>query len=67
ALANVFADNGVSIRTVRQDQTAAGATLVVRTHIATESDLSATVEALRALDVVNTVAGVTRVEGESGS
>jgi homoserine dehydrogenase len=67
ALANVFADNGVSIQTVRQDQNAEGAILVVRTHIATESDLSATVEALRALEVVNRVAGVTRVEGESGS
>ncbi len=67
ALANVFADNGVSIQTVRQDQTAEGAILVIRTHIATESDLSATVDALRSLEVVNRVAGVTRVEGESGS
>lgn len=67
AIANVFADNGVSIQTVRQDQNAEGAILVVRTHIATESNLSATVEALRALEVVNRVAGVTRVEGESGS
>lgn len=67
AIAKVFADNGVSIQTVRQDQNAEGAILVVRTHIATESDLSATVEALRALEVVNRVAGVTRVEGESGS
>jgi homoserine dehydrogenase len=67
ALANVFADNGVSIQTLRQDQNADGAKLVVRTHVATESDLSATAETLRALDVVDKVSGVMRVEGESGS
>lgn len=67
ALANVFADNGVSIQTLRQDQNSDGAKLVVRTHVATESDLSATAETLRALDVVDKVSGVMRVEGESGS
>ncbi|MEI6623344.1 MAG: homoserine dehydrogenase [Actinomycetes bacterium] len=67
AIAQVFADNGVSIQTVRQDGFDRGATLAVRTHIATERDLSATVEALRALDAVHSVGGVIRVEGESGS
>ena len=46
-IAKVFADNGVSIQTVRQDQLSDGAILVVRTHVATESDLSRTVAALR--------------------
>jgi homoserine dehydrogenase len=67
AIATVFADNGVSIQTVRQDQTSTGALLGIRTHVATEANLSATVAALRALDVVDAVNGVTRVEGESGS
>lgn len=67
AIAQVFADNGVSIQTVRQDGHEQGASLLVRTHIATERDLSATVEALRALDAVHSVGGVIRVEGESGS
>lgn len=67
AVATVFADNDVSIQTVRQDGHERGASLLVRTHIATERDLSATVEGLRALDAVTSVRGVIRVEGESGS
>ena len=67
AIAQVFADNDVSIQTVRQDGHAEGATLLVRTHIATERNLSATVEALRELSVVKSIGGVMRVEGESGS
>ncbi len=63
AIATTFAENGVSILTVRQDGDEGGARLNVRTHVATEANLSATVDALRDLDVVNRVAGVTRVEG----
>ena len=67
SIATVFAENGVSINTVRQDESDNGARLNVRTHIATEANLSATVDALRALDVVNRVAGVIRVEGVDGA
>ena len=63
AIATTFADNGVSIKAVRQDGVNDGARLNVRTHVATEANLSDTVEALRVLDGVNRVAGVTRVEG----
>lgn len=65
AIANLFAEHGVSIQTVRQDVSQASAKLVVRTHLASESDLYETVEGLRSLDVVKAVAGVTRVEGEA--
>ncbi len=57
-----FAENGVSIKTVRQDGQETGALLNVRTHVTTEADLSRTIDALRELDVVKRVAGVTRVE-----
>ncbi|MFA7265360.1 MAG: homoserine dehydrogenase [Candidatus Nanopelagicales bacterium] len=61
-IATMFAEHGVSIKTVRQDGQEAGALLNVRTHVATEADLSKTVDALRGLEVVKQVAGVTRVE-----
>ena len=61
-IATMFAENGVSIKTVRQDGQEAGALLNVRTHVATEADLSKTVDALRGLEVVKQIAGVTRVE-----
>jgi homoserine dehydrogenase len=67
AIATTFADNGVSIQAVRQDGVDDGARLNVRTHVATEANLSDTVEALRVLDGVNRVAGVTRVEGVTAS
>ncbi len=68
AIAAAFAENEVSIQTVRQDtQPEGGAALLVRTHLAVERDLSVTVETLRALDVVDEVVGVMRVEGEEGA
>ena len=67
AIATTFADNGVSIQAVRQDGVDDGARLNVRTHVATEANLSDTVEALRVLYGVNRVAGVTRVEGVTAS
>jgi homoserine dehydrogenase len=74
-VALVFAEHDVSIETVRQtplpvpedDDTAAPdgrAALVVVTHAAPDAALSATVEALAKLDVVDAVASVLRVEGE---
>jgi len=73
AVANVFARQGVSIATVRQasaepvDPAAPGgdAILVIVTHRATDAALAATVEELRGLDIVRSVAGVLRVEGGS--
>ncbi|MGA3565206.1 homoserine dehydrogenase [Melissospora conviva] len=72
-VANVFARQGVSIATVRQasaepvDPAAPGgdAILVIVTHRATDAALAATVEELRGLDIVRSVAGVLRVEGGS--
>ncbi|MEP6798373.1 MAG: homoserine dehydrogenase [Lapillicoccus sp.] len=69
-VASAFADQQVSIETVRQQTlpgTSAGdggASLVVVTHTATDAALSATVEALAAMPIVRAVNSVMRVEGE---
>ncbi|WP_329040627.1 homoserine dehydrogenase [Streptomyces sp. NBC_00178] len=66
-VATVFAEQGVSIDTVRQQvrQDGSGeASLVVVTHRAPDAALSGTVEALRKLDTVRGVASIMRVEGE---
>jgi homoserine dehydrogenase len=65
AVANVFARQDVSIATVRQSGRDASAQLVIVTHTAPDAALRATVEDLRALDIVRSVASVLRVEGES--
>jgi homoserine dehydrogenase len=65
-VAAAFADHGVSIETVRQQVVAGGdgrARLIVVTHRAPDAALSATVEALAALEAVDDVASVLRVEG----
>jgi len=53
----------VSIQTVRQEGRGADAELVVVSHQATDAQLSATVEVLRAMDAVREVTSVMRVEG----
>jgi homoserine dehydrogenase len=67
-VATVFAQHGVSIEAVRQqqlqDDDGGQAELVIVTHAATDAALAATVEALAERRVVGSVAGVTRVEGE---
>jgi homoserine dehydrogenase len=68
-VAQVFAEHGVSIETVRQQvRTREGegsrAALVIVTHRAPDAALSATVEALARLDTVASVDSVMRVEGE---
>jgi len=63
-IANCFADHDVSIQTVRQQGRGDDAQLVIVTHPARDAALSATVEALRKLDVVCEVTSVMRVEGE---
>lgn len=72
-IAQVFAEHGVSIETVRQQQLPARdgvpvspdrAALVVVTHTADDAALAATVETLAMLDIVEAVASVMRVEGD---
>ncbi|AGL20601.1 homoserine dehydrogenase [Actinoplanes sp. N902-109] len=63
AVAGVFADNEVSIATVRQSGRDEDATLVIVTHGAPDANLHATVEALRELPIVRSIASVLRVEG----
>lgn len=74
-IAQIFAAHGVSIETMRQtihtEPPAAGtpageaptAELRIVTHRGPEAALAATVEEIRALDVVNSVISVLRVEG----
>jgi homoserine dehydrogenase len=63
-IAHVFAEHGVSIETVRQNGRGADAQLVIVTHHAHDAALSATVRALRDLDIVREVTSVMRVEGD---
>ncbi|SDE19007.1 homoserine dehydrogenase [Auraticoccus monumenti] len=78
SVAHCFAEHGVSLQTVRQEGTGAGAAvttaeaeeptggsarLVIVTHAARDAALSATVEQLRSLPEVHEVISVMRVEG----
>jgi homoserine dehydrogenase len=63
-VAGVFASHDVSIATVHQTGRGSEATLVIVTHGARDAALAATVEDLRALSIVRSVASVLRVEGE---
>jgi homoserine dehydrogenase len=63
AVANAFADQGVSIQTVKQEGRGLDAQLVVVSHTATDAQLAATVEQLRTMDTVREVTSVMRVEG----
>jgi len=63
SIATVFANQGVSIQGVRQSGMGADAELIVVTHAATEDNLDATVDALKAMDIVKNVESVIRVEG----
>jgi homoserine dehydrogenase len=62
-VAGKFAELDVSIRTVRQEGSGSDAQLVIVTHEADDAALSATVQALRDLDMVRDVSSVMRVEG----
>ncbi|ROS56971.1 MULTISPECIES: homoserine dehydrogenase [Frigoribacterium] len=73
-VAGVLSDHGVSVHNVEQTSGAtpgvtgegdavATATLIIGTHRARESDLAATVTALKNATVVNSVTSVLRVEG----
>jgi homoserine dehydrogenase len=63
-VAGVFAKHDVSIATVRQSGRGDDAALVIVTHRAPDAALAATVEELRRLPVVRSIASVLRVEGE---
>jgi len=63
AVAGAFADNGVSIQTVRQEGRGDAATLVLVTHTAADSALAKTVEQLAGMEFVRRAASVMRVEG----
>jgi homoserine dehydrogenase len=63
-VAGVFARHDVSIATVRQAGHGDDASLVIVTHRAPDAALRATVDELRGLAVVRSVASVLRVEGE---
>ncbi len=68
-IAQLFAEHGVSIELMRQtihrdaDSNVESAELRIVTHRARESALAATVEAVKGLDVINSVTSVLRVEG----
>jgi homoserine dehydrogenase len=63
AVAELFAQHDVSIKTVRQEGRDDDAQLVVVTHTARDEALAATVEALRSMAIVRGVTSVMRVEG----
>ncbi len=68
AVAQLFGDNGVSIRSMEQVGLDAEARLIFLTHVAREGDVQRTLAGLRGLDVVDHVGGVLRVMGdEEGS
>lgn len=67
AVADTFAQHGVSISTVRQQGHGDGARLVVVTHHAVESWLADTVAALAEMDSVTAVTSVLRLEGTEES
>jgi homoserine dehydrogenase len=62
-IASSFAEEDVSIQTLRQEGRGEDAQLVIVTHDATDAQLSRTVERLRGLGPVREVSSVMRVEG----
>jgi homoserine dehydrogenase len=62
-IASSFAEEDVSIQTLRQEGRGEDAQLVIVTHDATDAQLSRTVERLRSLGPVREVSSVMRVEG----
>ena len=63
AIATVFANHGVSIQTVNQAGRNNDAEVTIVTHRATEGELKATVASLKAMEMVNKISSVIRVEG----
>jgi homoserine dehydrogenase len=65
-VANAFAEEGVSIQTVRQEGRGDAATLVLVTHQASDAALGRTVEKISGMPFVGRAASVMRVEGMAG-
>ena len=63
AVAGAFADNGVSISSVRQEGSGEEAMLVLITHLAPEKNHTETIEELNGLDVVDSIDSKMRVLG----
>ena len=63
-IAGAFGDAGVSIRSVWQEGRGSGATLIVVTHQAGESDQRVAADSVRRLSAVRSVASVIRVESD---
>jgi homoserine dehydrogenase len=63
AVAREFAEHDVSIQTVRQEGRGDAATLVLVTHVATDSALTDTVARLGEMEYVRRAASIMRVEG----
>ena len=63
AVAQVFGQHGVSIRSMEQEGLGDEARLVFITHVARERDMQATLHDLRHLDAVERVGGLLRVVG----
>ncbi len=64
--AQAFAEQGVSIQTVRQEGRGDAATLVLVTHSASDAALDTTVQKLAQMPFVRRAASVMRVEGMTG-
>jgi homoserine dehydrogenase len=64
AVAGVFAEHGVSIRSMEQEGLGDEARLVFITHDATEASMKATLRDLDGLDAVDRITSVIRVVGE---
>ena len=64
AVAQVFGDHGVSIRSMEQVGLGDEARLIFVTHVAHAGDMRLTLEGLRSLDVVDHVGGVLRIVGD---
>jgi homoserine dehydrogenase len=65
-IADAFAQQGVSIRAMRQEGRGEDANLMIVTHTAREDALAKTVTNLGAMTYVRAVTSVMRVEGEDG-
>ena len=63
AVAGIFGDHGVSIRSMEQEGLGDEARLVFITHVAREADVQATIRDLHHLDAVDRITSVLRVIG----
>jgi homoserine dehydrogenase len=64
-VAGAFAEQGVSIQTVRQEGRGDAATLVLVTHMASDAALAKTVEQISSMGFIRRAGSVMRVEGMS--